>query len=628
MTVEKPGDESRPAISHAPQDEHYFHELRERVLDELSVVQGRIALAAHLESQDAKEQLRLAHTAQRAARLEDAAEWLSRHEASLLEHFADGDEVDPARIQPVLTPVRTPLDADLFRFATLQWSVPVSSGYGRRSRFLVRDRQNGKLIAIFALGDPVIAQASRDATIGWNTAQRNKRLYNVYDAFILGAVEPYRQLLAGKLVALLALSNETRDFLVQKYSGSTTGIRGEQKDPTPVLITTSSALGRSSIYNRLTFEGNLMFQSVGFTKGFGHFQFSDELFSELLDFVRTHVLEERGAKAAASAYGNGPNWRFRIIRNALKALDIPEDSLQHNVKREVFLAPTASNWDRFLRGEVSDVELFDLPVDRIGAYYRDRWAIGRAERRPGFALWKKEEGRLTPLLAASRTTRGLPTRSPHGRVDLGAYSLAVGIGKSRIRGTTPGGKNSEGVAYFSRLEGSEVMLTIADIEWDNGEREVRGWDRHDSPPEYQTLVGRLRMGIHVAERFRAMSMSELRLVRIGDGEATPQLHKTSVEELSAMLGIDVVTALDDVAEAMVGTRETLLKDEGARRRQLAVVFESRDRVTPALAWALTRAIPFKLQTGHDQQIPSAPTLARKPPSIDDLFFDAPGSAGA
>lgn len=615
MTAEAPGEETRPASSHAPSRRAAL-ELRARVLDELSVVQGRIALASKLDPNTAKEQLRIAHSAQRAARLAEVEPWLNANQDRLLMEFANGDEIDPAAIDPVVIPVRTPRDVDLFKYTSLQWSVPVSNGYGRRSRFLVRDRQNGKLMAIFALGDPVIAQSARDSMIGWSTAQRNKRLYNVYDAYVLGAVEPYRQLLGGKLAALLTISNDVRDFLTEKYAGNTSVIRKEQKDPTPVLITTSSALGRSSVYNRITFEGSLMFHSVGFTKGFGHFQFSDELFAQLREFVRESVLDDRDAKVQSTVYGSGPNWRFRVIRTALKALDIPEDSLQHNVKREVFLAPTASNWDSFLRGESNEPVLFDLPADAIGKYYRERWAVPRAERMPEFAEWRREQGRIIVEPAASPST-GAEDSASAGVVDLGAYQLRVGTGAATTRGTTPGGVNTDGQAYFSSIRGEGIHMELADIIWANGEREVRGWDRLTSPPEYQAFVGRLRIGVHAATRFRSMSVAEMRTTRPSDSRS-PQAHKTSAGELSELFGFDVGVALDRLSEAMVGTRAELLRDESTRRGQLSVVFPDADRITPAVIWALLRPIAFALQSGPGAAKPSAPRLVVRPPRIEDL----------
>ena len=599
-------------------DPHYVRELRNRVLDELSTVRGRVDLAnGALDPVAAKEQLRLAHGGQRVSMLQDNAAWLWDHEAGLLSQFADGKDIDPAAIDPVLVPVRTKQDADLFRYAAFTWSVPVSSGYGRRSRFLVRDRQNGKLMAIFALGDPVIAQSARDAMIGWTTEQRNERLYSVYDAFVLGAVEPYRQLIAGKLVALLSLSNETREFLTQKYRGNITEIRGKVKDPTPLLITTSSALGRSSIYNRLVYQGQTMFRSVGFTRGFGHFQFSNALFAELRDFA-LGGFEDPDTKVMSTKYGSGPNWRFRVIRTALKALQIPEESLQHNIRREVFLAPTASRWDEYLRGETDDYEPFDLPAADIGAFWRERWAIGRAGRRPDFVDWSHLDNRLTAQLARPLVSGGHTLRARHGRVSMGPYSIAVGVSKERVRGRTANGVADEGEAIFHRLEGDGLELTFADVRWSNGEREMRGWDRHSSGAAYEALVGRLRIGIHPAVRYRGMSVADIRLVRVPEADQGAQVYKTTDMELTTVFGFSVPGALDILTEALVGARGELLQDSGSRKNQLAVAFDNGDLVTPAVVWALTRGIALKLQADPGAAMPKAPTIAVRAPKPEEI----------
>jgi hypothetical protein len=62
-------------------------------------------------------------------------------EDAALEHFASGSEIEPRLIDQVVVAVRAGAEAELFRYATLDWSVPVSAGYGRRNRFLVFDRQ-------------------------------------------------------------------------------------------------------------------------------------------------------------------------------------------------------------------------------------------------------------------------------------------------------------------------------------------------------------------------------------------------------------------------------------------------------------------------------------------------------
>lgn len=595
--------------------------LRQKVLDELALVQGRIALAAKLEPRAAKDQLRLAHSAQRASRLADAAEFLLSNEEALLRHFANGSDVEPSEIDPVIIPVRTPADADLFKFATLQWSVPVSSGYGRRSRFLVRDRYNGKLVAIFALGDPVIAQRARDTTIGWTKEQRNQRLYNVYDAYVLGAVEPYRQLLGGKLAALLTMSNDVRDFLAQKYTGNTTKIREKVKDPTPVLITTSSALGRSSVYNRVTYRGRKMFHSVGFTRGFGHFQFSEAVFADMLALVRDHT-EEVAEKEHSSQYGSGPNWRFRVIRNALEILGIDEEYLQHNVKREVFLAPLGPDSYPYLCGETNSVELFNMPAQDIGTYFRERWAVGRAERKPAFRFWRREEGRLTHLLAdrPRQLAFGSLGQPPPGRVDLGPYSLAVGVAKEKVHGKPLRGKRCDGLAYMSRLGGPDFELTIADIKWDSGLREVRGWLRHDSPPPYDELVGRLGIEVLPSGRFRGMSVMDARGAAIPARGGPVSARSASAVALSNALGLEVVVALDRAVEATVGTRADLLRDDGSQGKRLCVVFDSESPVAPALIWSFLRAVRLSVSRGGPA--PAFPAVLRPAPRLSDLAIES------
>jgi hypothetical protein len=217
--------------------------------------------------------LRRLHTLAVRSRLERAKKGLERHEAALLARFAAGPEVDPARMQPRLVQVRprTP-DELLFRYACLHWSIPVSSGYGRRLRFLVVDGHNGKLMGLFGLGDPVFSLAPRDRWVGWDKEGRRARLRHVLDAFVPGAAPPYSFLLGGKLLALLAASGEVREAFRQKYAGRASCIGARTSDGSLALLTTTSALGRSSLYNRLSFRERLLYQRVGFTRGTGdHF---------------------------------------------------------------------------------------------------------------------------------------------------------------------------------------------------------------------------------------------------------------------------------------------------------------------------------------------------------------------
>jgi hypothetical protein len=345
-----------------------------------------------------KETLRALHAQQRRDRLAAAEELLETKLETALGNFADGCEVRPERILPRLELVESnSAAADLFRIASLTWSVPVSQGYGRRMRFLVWDESIHKLLGIMALGDPVFNLAVRDEFIGWTAADRKQRLVNVMDAYVLGSIPPYSHLLGGKLIASLLRTTEVRDAFRSRYQGSCGVISGERKNPSLVLITTTSALGRSAVYNRVVLGGERYLESIGFTAGYGHFHVDGALFESIREYLelREHPY------AADYRFGKGPNWKFRAIRAAFELMGINRDVLRHGVKREVFVSRLASNAERVLRGDDATPDYGGLLcVARVGEMACERWIRPRALRRPEFSQWKREQ--LLDLLRGPR----------------------------------------------------------------------------------------------------------------------------------------------------------------------------------------------------------------------------------
>jgi len=118
-------------------------------------------------------------------------------------YLARPEEIEIEKIMPRIEVVTTPKQSQLWQYATSFWSVPVTTGYGRRMRILVFDEQNSKLIGILGLSDPVIGLGVRDQFIGWNKDTRTEKLYHVLSAYVLGALPPYNQILGAKLIALL-----------------------------------------------------------------------------------------------------------------------------------------------------------------------------------------------------------------------------------------------------------------------------------------------------------------------------------------------------------------------------------------------------------------------------------------
>jgi hypothetical protein len=342
-----------------------------------------------------KDRIRDLHETAVEHRLERAKGGLLRREADLLHHIACGSEIVPGSISPRLVEV-LPDSAEelLFRYASLHWSIPVSSGYGRRLRFIVVDEQNGKLIGLIGLGDPVYSLGPRDEWIGWTPSDRKKRLGNVMDAFVLGAVPPYSSLLCGKLVAMFAASDTVRHAFKRKYGGMRSVIRRKVHDGRLALITTASALGRSSVYNRLRFGDRLLYQSVGFTKGSGEFHFSNGLYGTLTEFAEKHC--EPTAKQ--ERWGTGFRNRREVIKKCLPVLGLSSDWVYHGIEREVFVIPLARNSREFLRGQPARLRWYHQSEAQTFEYFRDRWMLPRArwdERyrsfdRDSYRLWRGE----------------------------------------------------------------------------------------------------------------------------------------------------------------------------------------------------------------------------------------------
>lgn len=335
-----------------------------------------------------KDQVRHIHRLHRQAARDRILRALGNRLDSLKSEIADGTEIDPEAIQPHLVLVRsgTP-ESDLFRFATLQWSIPVSQGYGRRLRFLVKDRANGKLIGLFALGDPVFNLRARDNWIGWDQAGRRERLVNVMDAYVVGAVPPYSTLLGGKLVTSLMASKQVGEIFEERYGYREGSISGNPKNARLALITVTSALGKSSMYNRLKLFANdesradnppvVELRKIGATTGYGHFQISDELFSKLRELLR----DAEHPYVDGYKFGNGPNWRLRLLRAGLQLLELDADhTLKHGIQREVYVMPIANNTREYLAGIDSEATFDQKSVEEISDLAVKRWVVPRAKR--------------------------------------------------------------------------------------------------------------------------------------------------------------------------------------------------------------------------------------------------------
>ena len=364
-------------------------ELKKRIIRSLRAQGFRVRNGSILPPQGlTKEGVRKLHETSIKHKIAQAKGGLIRREPDLLNYIASGNEISPTRIRPRLVEVKSGSEEELlFRYASVHWSIPVSSGYGRRLRFVVIDEDNSKLMGLIGLGDPVYNLKPRDEWIGWTADDRRGRLTHVMDAFVLGAVPPYSFLLCGKLVAMLAVASTVVDAFKEKYGGGRSVIRDRLHDGRLAMLTTTSALGRSSVYNRLKFDDRLLYRSVGFTKGSGEFHFSNGLYREIAKFASEHCKPT----AKQKQWGTGFRNRREIIKKCLPALGLSSEWLYHGIAREVFVIPLASNTRNFLQGKQPELICYSQSEEEIFEYFRNRWMLPRFARDRRFRSWSKDE---------------------------------------------------------------------------------------------------------------------------------------------------------------------------------------------------------------------------------------------
>jgi len=365
-------------------------ELRQLVIAELELAGFTVDEGGNLKSpgyqEVDKETLRELHDPARQIELKRRQEWLRKNLPRYLSFFADGKEIEPEQIKPSLVEVNKKRQHELFRVARLTWSLPYSKGFGRRLRFLVMDEHNGKLIGILALQSPPLSFPARDSLFDYPKGRKVEFVNQTMDIHTLGALPPYSHLLGGKLVAMAAVSNEVREAYRRKYQGRVTEMEGRVLPAHLVALTTTSAFGRSSLYNR-----------IGYTEGYGSFHLM-HLYPMFREYLEEQGISTRGG------FGTGPRRKWQTMVRALERLGFSAGLLKHGVKREAFLFPLVRNLKDYMEGRADEPVYFDRPFAKLTRYWRERWLLGRAERVDGWREWRSEEIEKMLILTGGETS--------------------------------------------------------------------------------------------------------------------------------------------------------------------------------------------------------------------------------
>jgi hypothetical protein len=296
----------------------------------------------------------------------------------------DGKEIIPEKISLELKQVQAgSFEEVLFKWWNLiWWSIPYQRSYGRQMRFLLWDKFHDVPFGLICLQSPVLKMSVRDNSLGIPKDELDIWVNKSMNAQRVGALPPYNELLGGKMVALTLTANEIRKAYKKKYKNYISIIEGRKLKPELLFITTTSAFGRSSLYNRLRYNAETVAQALGFTQGSGSFHISQELYEKLLVF-----LTNKGVDVSRS-FGHGPSRKLKLISLGFKYLGLPKFEY-HGIKREFYLFPLVKNLREVIQKKRRPIWV-DHPFDELVDYWKERWALPRAERIPRWKDFKRD----------------------------------------------------------------------------------------------------------------------------------------------------------------------------------------------------------------------------------------------
>jgi len=324
-----------------------------------------------------KETIKKSMSFKRNEIIKENIDFIEKHMQFARDNLANGIDVLQSKIIPKIEVCKTPKQHKLFRMYRYYWSSPYSEYVGRRIKLIIRDHglPNKPVIGIAALGSPIIHIPERDNWIGWDRETRTKNLNYTMDAYVIGALPPYNYLLGGKLISYILASKEVRKIYETKYKDKITLI-SKKKHNKLVGIFTTSLYGKSSQYNRLKYNNQLLYQPIGQTKGFGTLHLSNETIQAMDKLLRKNNI------LVGYKFGDGPSWSMRVIRTAGDILGFDSNFLlKHSFKRNIYYIPLAKNSLEFLNGKTKEIEYYNYCLNNLVNFWKERWLKNRKQNK-------------------------------------------------------------------------------------------------------------------------------------------------------------------------------------------------------------------------------------------------------
>jgi hypothetical protein len=325
-------------------------------------------------TEDTKDFYKKVHQQRKIEKIRHHKRFLEVNFGLAKKYAINGNAINPKKIRLQLREVRpNSLEAKLFFWWNLiWWSIPYERLIGRQLRFIIWDLEHDAPFGLLALQSAPLKQKIRDEALGITDRDRDYWVNMSLYAQRVGALPPYNELLGGKMVALSITANEIREAYRERYQNRESVIRKRILPATLLFITTTAAFGKSSMYERLRYKDEPVFEFLGYTSGSGTFHIQEEIYVKIIMFLKAKGVDTK------RGYGTGPSRKLHLIETAFRLLGIPS-FVYHNIQRGFYLFPNVSNLREVIQmGEKP--QWYDRKFTELSNYWLERWALPRSER--------------------------------------------------------------------------------------------------------------------------------------------------------------------------------------------------------------------------------------------------------
>ena len=195
------------------------------------------------------------------------------------------------------------------------------------------------------------------------------------------------------------------------------------------------------------------------------------------------------------------------------------------------------------------------------------------------------------MSALNDVATGPPRMLGARRVQVGAATLLVpGHGSREVDTVDLGGRDQRAVEWPAIATAAQgTSLELSHQRWLDG-GQVLCVGRTDSPPVFDRIIGRTRLGIQTDTS--GVDWAEIRLLDWDPRRSWGSLVQAAVADLDQVLAADSADLLVRSGAFEMGQRRQVLGDSGRRRNYLAATFPVGDPVVPLVVFNLTRVLPI------------------------------------